>query len=202
MFTRRRARGLSLLEVVVFIVVLGVAFAGMLILYNQVTRSSVDPIVRKQALAIAQSLLEEIELMPYTYCDPDDANVYTATSAAVGPTGCAAAATVEGLGTEGAETRYSNTLRFDNVSDYQGFCMGPGTPVCADGLITTAAGTPIAQLADYRADVAIAQLTAAEAVPAMPLDAGLRITVTATHVPTATAVSLIGYRFRYAPTSP
>ena len=201
MSIRARARGLSLLEVVVFIVVLGVAFTGMLILYNQVTRASVDPIVRKQALAIAQSLLEEIELMPYTYCDPDDANVYTAQSAAVGPTGCAAAATVEGVGTEGGEGRYANP-RFDNVSDYNGFCMGPGTPVCADALITTAAGTAITQLADYRVEVAIAQITAAEAIPAVPLDAGLRITVTATHTPTATAVALTGYRFRYAPTSP
>lgn len=199
MSTRARARGLSLLEVVVFIVVLGVAFAGMLILYNQVTRASVDPIVRKQALAVAQSLLEEIELMPYTYCDPDDANVYTATSAAVGPTGCAA--TVEGVGTEGGEGRYANP-RFDNVSDYNGFCMGPGTPVCADALITTAAGTAITQLADYRVEVAIAQITGAELIPAMPLDAGLRITVTATHAPTATAIALTGYRFRYAPTSP
>jgi MSHA pilin protein MshD len=199
MSIRARARGLSLLEVVVFIVVLGVAFTGMLILYNQVTRASVDPIVRKQALAVAQSLLEEIELMPYTYCDPDDANIYTATSAAVGPTGCAA--TAEGVGTEGGEGRYVNP-RFDNVSDYHGFCMGTGAPVCADALITTAAGTAITQLADYRVDVAIAAITAADAIPGVPLDAGLRILVTATHLPTATAVSLIGYRFRYAPNAP
>src|SRR5690348_18467212 len=84
MSTRGRTRGLSLIEVIVFIVVLGVAFAGMLILYNQVTRSSVDPLVRKQALAIAEALLEEIELMPFTYCDPDDANVTSAGSASVG----------------------------------------------------------------------------------------------------------------------
>jgi MSHA pilin protein MshD len=137
--------------------------------------------------------------MPYTYCDPDDANVYTATSPAVGPTGCAA--TAEGVGTEGGEGRYANP-RFDNVSDYNGFCMGPGTPVCADAVITTAAATAITQLADYRVEVAIAQISAAEAIPAMPLDAGLRITVTATHTPTATAVALTGYRFRYAPNSP
>lgn len=200
MSTRGRVRGLSLLEVIVFVVVLGVAFAGMLILYNQVTRSSVDPLVRKQALAIAQSLLEEIELMPFTYCDPDDANVTTAGSASVGPSGCAA--TVEALGAEGGETRYSNTQRFDNVSDYAGFCMGPGTPACASGVVTTASGTAVPELASYRVEVAIAAITAADNIPAVPLDAGLRITVTATHVPTGTVASLIGYRFRYAPTSP
>lgn len=185
-----------------FIVVLGVAFAGMLILYNQVTRSSVDPLVRKQALAIAQALLEEIELMPFTYCDPDDANVTSASAASVGPGGCAT--TPEAVGAEGAETRYSNTQRFDNVSDYAGFCMGTGTPACAspNNVITTASGTPVPGLADYRVDVAVAAITPADNIPGVPLDAGLRITVTATHVPTGTAASLIGYRFRYAPNSP
>lgn len=200
MCTRRtRSRGLTLLEVVVFIVVLAVGFAGMLILYNQVTRSSVDPVVRKQALAIAQSLLEEIELMPYTYCDPDDANVATASSAAVAPNGCAALP--EALGAEGGETRYSNTQRFDNVSDYRNFCMGPGVPACPDASITTASGSTVAGLADYRVDVSIEQIGAAD-FPAVPADAGLRIVVTASHVPSGTTASLTGYRFRYAPNSP
>jgi MSHA pilin protein MshD len=194
----RRARGLTLLEAVVFIVVLAVGFVGMLVLYNQATRASVDPLVRKQALAIAQSMLEEIELRPYTYCDPDDANVYTATSATVGAGGCAS--TVEGIGPEG-ETRYGNP-RFDNVNDYQGFCMGPGSPVCPDAVITTAANTPIAQLADYRVDVSVTQMTGADAIPGVPLADGLRVTVIATHVPTATTVSLDGYRLRYAPNAP
>ncbi len=200
MCTRARVRGLSLLEVVIFIVVLSVGFAGMLVLYNQVTRSSVDPLVRKQALAIAQSLLEEIEVMPFTYCDPDDANVTSATSPTVGATGCAA--TVENLGKEGAETRYSNTLRFDNVSDYSGFCMGPGAPACADGVITTASGTAVTQLADYRVDVQMRKIDATDNFPAVVLDDGLYIKVTATHVPTGTVASLVGYRLRYAPNSP
>lgn len=205
MCTRSRIRGLSLLEVIIFIVVLAVGFAGILVLYNQVTRSSVDPVVRKQALAIAQSLLEEIELMPYTYCDPDDANVHTATSSAVGAGGCAA--TAELMGPEAGETRYA-IPRFDNVSDYQGFCMGPGTPACTDAVITTAANVPLAQLADYRVDVALARVDAGLAdlpgsnAPGVALSEGLKITVTAKHVPTGTTVSLEGYRLRYAPQSP
>ena len=78
----RRARGLSLIELVVFIVVLAVGVTGVALLFNQMTRSSVDPVVRKQALAIANSLLEEVELQPFTYCDPDDPAVRTAASAA------------------------------------------------------------------------------------------------------------------------
>src|SRR4051812_39097708 len=91
---RMRQAGLSLIEVVVFIVVLGIGFAAILTLYNSLTTASVDPMVRKQALAIASSLLEEIELRAFTYCDPDDANVYTATSSA----GCTGVAYQENLG--------------------------------------------------------------------------------------------------------
>jgi type II secretory pathway pseudopilin PulG len=71
-----REGGFSLLEVVIFIVVLGIGIAGMAVLYNQVTLASVDPLVRKQALAIANSLMEEIQLRAFTYCDPDDPLVF------------------------------------------------------------------------------------------------------------------------------
>jgi hypothetical protein len=80
--------------------------------------------------------------------------------------------------------------------------MGPGSPVCPDAVITTAANTPIAQLADYRVDVSVTQMTGADAIPGVPLADGLRVTVIATHVPTATTVSLDGYRLRYAPNAP
>jgi len=92
----RPQRGVSLVELIVFIVVVGVAMAGLFAAFNTMIARSADPQVRKQVLAIAESLMEEIQLMPFTYCDPDDANIYTATSAAVGPTGCAA--TAEGVG--------------------------------------------------------------------------------------------------------
>ena len=200
MSTKARERGLTLLEVVIFIVVLAVGFAGMLILYNQITRANVDPLVRKQALAVAQSLLEEIELMPFTYCDPDDANVYTATSATVGAGGCASMAEAA-PGKEAGESRYNNASRFDNVNDYDAFCMGPGCPVGADPVIKTATNSAIPQLADYRVEVSIAQVANGD-FPGVPAGAGLRINVTATHVPTGIVASLVGYRFRYAPTSP
>ena len=125
MCSKRTQRGLSLIEVVVFIVVLGIAFAGMLILFNQVTKASVDPLVRKQTLAIAASLLEEIELKPFTFCDPDDANVYIAGSV------CTIAEVVPGCGVapanEQVESRYAAATRFDNVNDYNCFEMGSGT---------------------------------------------------------------------------
>jgi MSHA pilin protein MshD len=181
---------MSLIEVVIFIVVLGIGFTGLLVLYNQVTRASVDPLVRKQALAIAASLLEEIELRSFTYCDPDDANVFTA----AGPGACT---TAEGPGPEG-ETRYGPAF-FDNVSDYHNFSMGFGQ---VDPNIRTIDGTAIPDLADYSVVVAVQNLAGGE-LPAVASSAdGLRISVTAAHVPTGVTVVLQGYRLRYAPNSP
>lgn len=57
-----RQRGISLIELIIFIVIIGAAMAGVLLVMNQVTRSSADPLIRKQALAVAESMLEEIRL--------------------------------------------------------------------------------------------------------------------------------------------
>jgi MSHA pilin protein MshD len=191
MSSRRSAQGgLSLIEAVVFIVVVGIGIAGVVMLYGQVTRASVDPVVRKQALAIATSLMEEIQLRAFTFCDPEDANVYTATGAFVGAGGCAAA--VEGIGPEAGETRYGPTL-FDNVNDYQPFQML--------GSIQDITGTTIAGLAGYSADVSVAQPTGAEILSGIPASEQLKIVVTVTG-PADVTVSLQGYRTRYAPNSP
>lgn len=192
MCIRCRSTGFSLIEVVVFIVVLGIAFVGMLILYNRVTSASVDPMVRKQALGIASSLLEEIELRAYTFCETSDPNVYTAT----GPAGCTTVETkVAG------ENRYIPP-RFDNVHDYDGFCMGPGLPACTDTIITTAADATVPGLESYRVDVVVVQIAGGELGADVPATDALRITVTATHQPTGITTSLQGYRVRYAPNSP
>src|ERR687896_1019013 len=97
-----RAAGFTLIELVLYIAMVGIAVAGVLLAYNAAARDSADPIVKKQALAIAESLLEEIQQMPFTYCDPDDPAAATATSAA----SCASA---EAIGPEAGESRYSST---------------------------------------------------------------------------------------------
>ena len=180
----RRARGLSLIELVVFIVVLAVGVTGVALLFNQMTRSSVDPVVRKQALAIANSLLEEVELQPFTYCDPDDPAVRTATSAA-------ACATPEAIGPEAGETRYADP-RFDNVNDYNGFAMSGG--------IRDITNTAVPGLGGYSASVSVQPLTAGE-LSGVPASEGLRITVSVSG-PANVNVVLQGYRLRYAPNRP
>jgi len=58
----RKQHGVSMIELIMFIVIISIAVAGILLVMNRVTGSSADSLVRKQALAVAESLLEEIEL--------------------------------------------------------------------------------------------------------------------------------------------
>jgi len=58
-------RGISLIELIIFIVIISVALTGILLVMNQVTMHSADPLIHKQAIAAAESLLEEIELQDF-----------------------------------------------------------------------------------------------------------------------------------------
>jgi len=60
-----RENGFTLIEVLIFIVVVAAGLAGILSVMNTSVKSSADPMVRKQALAIAEALLEEILLKAY-----------------------------------------------------------------------------------------------------------------------------------------
>lgn len=65
---RRRARrqlGVTLVELVVFIVIVGIAVAGILMVMTTTTQRSADPMIRQQAVLIAESYLEEILLKPF-----------------------------------------------------------------------------------------------------------------------------------------
>lgn len=175
-------RGLTLVELIVTIAIVGTGVAGILLVLNIAVRGSADPLIEKQALAIAESLLEEIQLMPFTYCDPDDANAATAASAA----GCATQ--VENIGPEPGETRTSATTPFDNVNDYHGFSMTG---------ITDITGTAIAGLSAYSASVSVTQ-QAMNGPPNVAANESLLIAVTV-NGPFNTTVRLEGYRTRYAP---
>lgn len=185
-----RPRGVTLIELIVFIVVVGFALAGVLAAFNTITAASADPQVRKQVLAIAESLMEEIELMPFTFCDPDDANAATATSSAIGAGGCATTSEDTVIGPEAGETRYSAATPFDNVSDYSGFAMSSG--------IQDITNTTIGGLGAYSASVAVTQAGLGSGVNAVPAADALKISVTVTG-PGGVSTTLEGYRTRYAP---
>jgi MSHA pilin protein MshD len=188
---RYRHAGISLVELLLFILIVGIAVAGVLSAFRLSVQKSTDPLVRKQAIAIAESLLDEIQLMPFTFCDPDDANAKTATGAFVGAGGCAT--TVEALGPEAGETRYATGgQQFDNVNDYNGYNNAAEVPTG----IKDISGTSIASLTAYNASVVITPI----ALGGIAAADSLRIAVTVTG-PGNTSVTLEGYRTRYAPRS-
>lgn len=188
----RRMAGLSMIELVMFIVIVGVAVAGVLSVLNVTTKSSADPQVRKQALAIAEALLEEVTMMPFTICDPDDPNA----PGAAGPgdcTGGAGGPNDQGrlpLQAQAGEARGDFAAPFDNVADYNGFALAAGG---------TDIGGVVAVPAGFAANVVVRQEALGPAALLVPAPEALRITVTVNFNGGADSIVLEGYRTQYAP---
>jgi len=178
---QRPQQGLSLIELILFIVVVSAALAGVLRVFLQAGASSADPQVQRQALAIAESLMAEVQLMPFTFCDGDDLNLDTAESTA----GCSSQ--VEAIGPEAGENRYS-TPQFDNVNDYHGFAMSGG--------IRDINNLAVNGLEGYSASVQVTN-SALGSISQASGDA-LMITVSVTG-PHGSQIQLSGFRTRYAP---
>ncbi|MCP1728086.1 MSHA pilin protein MshD [Natronospira proteinivora] len=59
-----RQRGVTLIELIISIVVIGIAAAAILAVYTTVIRASADPMIRAQAIAIGEAYMEEILAQP------------------------------------------------------------------------------------------------------------------------------------------
>lgn len=165
-------RGLTFVELIFFIVIVSAGLAGILSVLNVTTSSSADPMVRKQMLAVAEGVMEEVRLQSFGWCDPDDANAATAANAG----GCA--------GGTPAETRGNALNPWDQVTDYNGAVLN-----------SSLAGTAFP--VGYAAAV---QVLAADSLGGVAGGEALRIVVTVS-VGAETLV-LEGYRTRYAPNAP
>lgn len=202
MFTSLRQRGLTLIELIMFIVIVGVALAGVLTVLNYTTQKSADPMVRKQTLAIAEALLEEVMLQSFTLCDPDDTAVATAYINSGGTTvGCT---TAEGLGPEGSESRGT----YDNVSDYvqsggsaisaiSGDTYGLGDPTHAiRNIVNNAFVNNASAPLGYTATIKVEQ----SSLNGIPASASLLITVSVSGP--GETIQVQGYRTRHSPNMP
>ena len=188
----RHQRGVTLIELVVFIIIISVGVVGLLSVSGSTIMHSADPMIRKQALAIAESLLLEIEQRPFTLCVPGDRNA-AATTAVLDATATDASKcwdAVEAMGPETGESRYSSTP-FNNVNDYNGFKMPDAN--CA-GICPLGDDHAIDGLGAYSASVVVAE---AGADLGLVDAAALKITVTVTG--NGESIALVGYRTRYAP---
>jgi MSHA pilin protein MshD len=106
--TRLPQRGFTLIEMVIFIVVVSIGMAGILSVMNTTVKSSADPMVRKQTLAIAESLLEEI--VQKEYAKPAGSTVVAYPAAG-----------------------WSRAL-FDSVDDYNGYTVSAVTDAAGNAV--------------------------------------------------------------------
>jgi MSHA pilin protein MshD len=95
--THQAQRGMTLVELVITIVIIGIASAALFSAMAAITGRSADPMLRQQSLAIAEAYMEEITLQAF-------------------PASTTCAASNDGAGRES----------FDDVCDYNGlFYSGP-----------------------------------------------------------------------------
>lgn len=62
----RRMAGVTLVELVIAIVIMGVALAGLAAAFTRANQASADPVVTQQMLAIGEGMMEEVLLKPFT----------------------------------------------------------------------------------------------------------------------------------------
>ena len=126
MCIRSYQRGASLIELIMFMVIISIAVAGILLVMNKVTSHSADALLHKQSLAIAESMLEEIQLQ-----------------------GLSGAACVGTLGPNAARTGASSVCDYNGYSTTAGildFSTNAAVPGLGGYNITAVAVAPVAAL--------------------------------------------------------
>jgi len=100
----RRQHGLTMIELIIFILVVTIAVIGVLGVITLNTSRSADPIRQKQALAIAEGMLNEIRSAGTDPCSITDPNYGIVGAVCTEP---------DNVGPEGGAAR-----PYDNVNDY------------------------------------------------------------------------------------
>lgn len=184
-----RQSGLTFIELILFIIIVGIAAAAILRTLANNSNASADPLRRKQALLIAEGLLEEVQLAAFTFCDPVDD-----TENPAAPANCK---TPEAVGQEPGNAR-----PFDNINDY---VPSLGVPYAAfnnaAGKLVDAAGNELG-VSGYAATLTLRAepLNGIPSTAAVATQEVLRLTVRVTHGPLANDfVELDAYRTRHSP---
>ncbi len=183
----KRQAGVTLIELIVFIMIIGIALLAVMGVMSLTTKNSADPLRRKQALMIAEGLLEEVELARFTYCQPEAENADSATDAESCTGGLA-----ENWGAEGGSRPH------DNINDYVLAANQPNAAFDLNGQLADANGNAM-PVAGYTARVTITpQALGGIGAPGTPANTEvLRIRVEVSYG--NDKVVLDGYRTRYAP---
>lgn len=67
----QRQSGVTFIELIISIIVIGISVSGILVVMNRNTSSSADPMIRHQSIAIAEAYLDEILAKPFVDADAD-----------------------------------------------------------------------------------------------------------------------------------
>ncbi len=171
--------GFTLIELVITIMVLAIGVTAFTQLMNASTIASVDPMVRQQAHAIAQSYLEEVMLN--SFCDP---NLSTDC-----PAFCTAANICSTCGGTASPAPAEARSDYDDVCDYNGL---------TDSGARNQFDVAIAALSDY--DVTVTVDDSAVTLSGLSSASGqvVRVDVNVTHVTNPDIdVTLSGYRTNF-----
>lgn len=163
-----RQRGFTLIELIIFIVVVSVGIAGILSVLNITAQHSADPVYPKQALAIAEALMEEIQAKDF-----------------LAPASNDFAPSNPPLLTE--------RQNFDNVLDFNNYGVQTLPSTLYTGIFDIS-GNAIASLSNYRVMVTVA--VAGAALNLVPAANVLVITIQVTDPGNSVHV-FTGYRLNY-----
>lgn len=61
----RRGAGFTLVELIIAMLIIALALGGLVAVSRVTSRTSTDPLIARQMLAIAQGMMEEVLLQPY-----------------------------------------------------------------------------------------------------------------------------------------
>lgn len=167
----KKQRGVTLIELILFIIIMGIAMSGVLTAMVASTQSSVDPLKMQQGISIAESYLEEVLSKPFL--DPYSVSISADSS------------TVPLCPAPPSERRF-----YDNVCDYKGQIQ--------NAAITDQLGEAIAGLEDFTVTVTIDETQSwdLDAAHLIPVGDVIGVTVTVQHESFG-SLSLKGHRTRY-----
>ena len=169
---RQYCRGFTFIELMVFVVIVTIALLGVLAAFMPAVRGSADPLLRKQALNIAESTLREVMLRSFQ----NDINDAGNTSAVLG---CTPNTT--------PRCQANNQIdrgNYNDVDDYNGFDQ--------TGVKYTDGVTPVLGLENYRVVITVAPSTL-HTLSGASLVKQVTVTVSAG----AETVQLSGFRTNY-----